>query len=356
MGIKIIPREEYEKYDPDCAVLEITLRCNFRCIHCGGSAGASRSSELTLDEIRAIARDLKRVNFKRVSVIGGEPFIRKDWYDIARAIKDEGLDITFVTNGSLIPGNQQLLDAIAEVEPQVVGLSIDGGKAGTHDYIRGYKGSFEKVWQAMDLLQAKGIEVAVVTTVNRLNLPELPTLRDRLAGRDLSWQVQISSCNGTRFPPELLIGREEYKAVGVFIHECSTNYDLTQLAVGGADDIGYFSKKYPLCNINRECWQGCKAGICNLGIQSNGSIKGCESLPDTYIEGNIRERSLFDIWNDPSAFSYTRRFKKEMLKGFCATCEFGELCKGGCIDIATSISGHAFENPFCLHKQECEEG
>ncbi|MDR2338237.1 MAG: radical SAM protein [Deltaproteobacteria bacterium] len=354
MGI-VIEKPIIERYQPDCAVLELTLACNFRCIHCGGSAGLSRKNELTFDELTKVVDDLKKIKFKRVSLIGGETFLRKDWYEIAKMIKSKGLELTYVTNGSLFPGNQKLVEQVIDTKPQVIGFSLDGGKAETHDYIRGHKGSFDKVFSSLELFKNKGIKLSIVTAVNKLNVKELPLIRDLILGKEIAWQIQICDKNGNRFSKDYFLSKEEYLEVAKFIHESTQAYTVDELPIAGADDIGYFSKEYPFCTINYNCWDGCKAGKSNLGIQSNGNIKGCDSLPDEYIEDNVHERSLYDIWTDPKSFSYTRNFDESQLKGCCAKCRYGAVCKGGCVDIAHSISGHAFENHYCLYANEVSE-
>lgn len=356
MSLKTIKKLTFDKYEPDCAVWEITLKCNLKCIHCGSSAGINRKDELSFAEIKNVVNDLKKIKFKRVSLIGGEPFLRSDWYEIAKLIKNAGLGITYVSNGYLFPENKELVEKVITTAPQTIGFSLDGGLPETHDKIRGLKGSFKRVLESIKIFQDAGMSVSIITTLNRLNVNELPFIRDLILGKGIGWQIQIASKNGARFKSEWFLTKEEYFGVARFIHENATNYSTDDLPIAGADDIGYFSAIYPFCSINYDSWNGCKAGKTNLFIQSNGNIKGCGSLPNEYIEGNIRKpnSSLYDIWNDPNSFSYTRGFKKDMLKGFCGTCKHGSICKGGCVDISHSISGHAFENLYCLYKNEFE--
>jgi len=341
-----------DRYQPDCAVWELTLLCNFRCIHCGGSAGLSRKDELTFAEMTKVAEDLKRINFRRVSLIGGETFLRKDWYEIAKMIADHGLGITYVTNGSLFPDNDKLVKQVLDTNPQVIGFSLDGGTAETHDHIRGYKGSFAKIFESLELFKDKVRNLSIITSVNKLNIHELPLIRELILGKHIAWQIQIVSKKGCRFDDGHFINKDEYLQVAKFIHESAKQYSVEELPIAGADDMGYYSKEYPFCTINYDCWDGCKAGRSNLGIQSNGNIKGCDSLPDIYVEGNVRERSLYEIWTDPKSFSYTRNFDTGLLKGCCAKCPHGTTCKGGCVDFSHSVSGHAFENSYCLYANE----
>jgi radical SAM protein with 4Fe4S-binding SPASM domain len=86
-----------------------------------------------------------------------------------------------------------------------------------------------------------------------------------------------------------------------------------------------------------------------MGLDSNGDVKGCQSLPSVpeFIAGNVRERPLADIWNDPMSFPHSRQFKVTDLGGGCAPCKYGALCKGGCASSALSRTGHVGDNPMC---------
>ena len=94
-----------------------------------------------------------------------------------------------------------------------------------------------------------------------------------------------------------------------------------------------------------------------IGIESNGNVKGCLSLPsarhgkDVFLEGNLREHSLQEIWTRPGAFAYNRDFKLEQLAGFCAVCRYRDICRGGCSWTAYSHTQSRFNNPYCFYRQ-----
>ena len=93
---------------------------------------------------------------------------------------------------------------------------------------------------------------------------------------------------------------------------------------------------------------GLGAGLTTLGIDSVGNVRGCESLYDErFIEGNLRRRSLREIWEDENAFVYNRRFEPRMLTGKCASCEMGEYCGGGCRSYNFFAGGKLYESPLC---------
>jgi radical SAM protein with 4Fe4S-binding SPASM domain len=153
-------------------------------------------------------------------------------------------------------------------------------------------------------------------------------------------------------PQDRLTLREFY-FLGAFINETLSKYSFTVCPLMGAHDIGYFSKHLDkITKINKETWGGCTAGVNTLGISSNGNIKGCLSLSDQFIEGNIREESLVEIWNNPKSFTLNRNFKKHFLKGICANCKYGVLCEAGCSDLACSFSGSPYNDPYCFYRIE----
>ena len=88
-------REMMKMYEPYKGVWELTLRCNAHCLHCGSSAGKSRSEELTTTEALKVCKDLAELNTKGVCLMGGEPFLRKDWPIIAKQIRDLNMKLYF---------------------------------------------------------------------------------------------------------------------------------------------------------------------------------------------------------------------------------------------------------------------
>jgi radical SAM protein with 4Fe4S-binding SPASM domain len=62
---------------------------------------------------------------------------------------------------------------------------------------------------------------------------------------------------------------------------------------------------------------GCQAGVSVMGVQSDGSVKGCLSLSDEFVAGNVKEKPLTEIWHNSNAFDYNRNFTTDSLKGEC---------------------------------------
>ncbi len=332
-------------YNLGCAVWELTLACNMSCKHCGSSAGKARKNELKTIECYNLCENLAEANCDMVSLMGGEPFLHKDWHSIAWCIKDLGMKLAFVSNGLLIP---QIIDKIERLEPSVIGISLDGIKE-THDSIR-REGSFESALEAIDLLNDRSIQTTVITTISKTNFKELPKIKEILSERKVNWQIQVAAPFGN-FNPELAIDKEEYYASAMFIVAENVKNKFSDLPVIGAHCYGYHSHILPKGKL----WNGCTAGISSVGITSDGSIVGCLSMGnDRYFEGNIREQSFVDIWENPNSFSYNRNFELKDLGEKCENCYYGENCKGGCNSMSIHFTGKLHNTPFCLRKIEEE--
>jgi radical SAM protein with 4Fe4S-binding SPASM domain len=317
-----------------------------KCIHCGSSASEARTNELTREETLDLCKELSKIPCRGVALIGGELFLRKDWYDIAREIRRLKMSLSIVSNGLLI--DEKLAGKISELAPESVGISIDGSNADTHDYIRRVKGSFARAVNSLKLLRDRDVPVSVITTVHRLNFKELPEIKNLIFKRRIAWQIQMATPFG-RFERKHALTPRQFYSVGLFIASLKSKYSVKDLPVAGAHDAGYYSGIMP--NAQLDSWRGCQAGITNIGIQSNGNIKGCLSLPDEFIEGNTRERSILDIWKDPRSFGYNRAFDESSLSGFCRRCPHASTCRGGCMSVSYNFTRKR-DNPYCYYRIE----
>lgn len=260
------------------------------------------------------------------------------------------LDMTpsFISNGFLV--NEKIAEKIKQLNraDAHVGLSIDGNKE-IHDYIRQTKGSFKKVTKAMQVLKEKGVLASVITQVNMLNFKILPEIRDHIFKYGIyAWQIQLGSPWGRLAKEQkLLLAPKDYLELVNFIVEQRKIYGEMVI---GADDIGYYTELEPKIRPKGE-WQGCHAGLRVLGLTSNGGVTGCLSLQaPEFIEGNVRQRRLKDIWFDPNLFSYNRNFKEEYLEGFCKECPHRLKCRAGCKNTAYSFTGSPYNNLYCVFR------
>lgn len=346
---------------PRVAVWELTLACNLRCRHCGSRAGRRRAEELSLEEMLVVARDLMALGCQKVTLSGGEPLLRKDWPDLARVLTDGGVTVNMISNGQRFSDEEA--DRALDVGLKNIGFSLDGLEE-SHTSIRGVKDNWRRIISNFEICRRKGLKFGVITTVFRTNIDELESLdqllRDEGAG---AWQIQLATPSGNMDDArDLLIPPEAMLDLIPFLAELRSRPGL-DIEVG--DNIGYYggyeeALRRPYDREVREedinFWTGCNAGCQVIGIESNGNVKGCLSLPssqnnvDEFVEGNLRERPLAEIWNDPDAFAYNRKFTVDQLEGYCRTCEWADICRGGCAWNAFAHSGSRYEAVYCYHR------
>jgi radical SAM protein with 4Fe4S-binding SPASM domain len=129
------------------------------------------------------------------------------------------------------------------------------------------------------------------------------------------------------------------------------------MVIAAADNIGYYykdSETYIRGTASPFCyWEGCSAGVNSVFIDSIGNVKGCGSLyDDKFIEGNLMQNSLSDIWNDNKKFSYNRKFNTDNLTGVCKECDVSSICKGGCRSSNYFMTNSLYQNAFCMHSKQ----
>lgn len=333
---------------PLLCVWETTLACNARCIHCGSSAGEAREGELTTDEALRLIRDLRALGCRVVTLSGGEPLLRPDWPVLASAVREAGMTVELITNGLLAADRAA---DIASAGFLSVSFSVDGPEE-VHDEIRGVKGGLKALLEGAAALKARGVKVGAVTHINRLNaglLEETHALVVRHGFR--GWQVQLTLPNGraARSKKDVCLEPSDLPALETTLAGLIRR---KRIFIQAADTIGYMGRFEPLLRTGtpraNRVWGSCQAGLRVVGITSDGTVRGCLSMPPHFDEGNIRERSLAEIWNDPGAFDYNRSFAIQNLEGPCAGCSFNKVCRGGCTTLAWLSTGTTTQNPFCL--------
>lgn len=331
-------------YRLECAVWELTLRCNLRCSHCGSSAGLPRPDELTTTECFKVCEGLAELGCEDVCLMGGELFLRDDWFSVAECIKALGMELNFVSNGTVL---DRYIDKICRLGPKVVGISLDGLEE-SHEAIRG-KGNFKKAVGAIDLLRERGVPTTAITTVSKINFRDLPKMKSLLLKRGINWQIQLGMPFGN-FRKEQMLSREEFYATALFIAKERTSHRFEDLPLVGADCYGYYSESLP----DGE-WRGCRAGTTAIGVTSCGGVVGCLAMGnDRFIEGNLRHKSLREIWENPNSFAYNRKFDPAELGSNCGACKHGAKCKGGCGAMSYTITERFHNDPYCFHTIERE--
>jgi len=155
--------------------LNITNRCNYRCVHCAFDSGLKQMKELSLEQITLILKETKELGGEKFDITGGEPLVRKDVGDIIRIGKSLGYKIELVTNGSLL--SKKKLLSFKKLGLDSIAISLDGSDYETYANIRRVdRETYEKVLSSVDEAISLGYVVKINTVVFQSNLEDIANI------------------------------------------------------------------------------------------------------------------------------------------------------------------------------------
>jgi radical SAM protein with 4Fe4S-binding SPASM domain len=337
---------------PAYVVWELTLACDHACRHCGSRAVNARDSELDTAQALAVVAQLAAMRAREVVLIGGEAYLHDGFLTIIAALRAAGIVVIMTTGGAGITA--ALARDMAAAGMARMSVSIDG-LADAHDTIRAKRGSFAQATAALAHLSAAGIDLAANTNINRINQADLEGLHDHLKAHGVrSWQVQLTAPLGRAADhPEMLL--QPYDLLGLMprIDRMKQRAWREGMLIMPGNNLGFYGPEELRLRSQRpddgDSFGGCQAGRFVMGIESDGAVKGCPSLPTAaYVGGNVVQTPLQQIWQDAPELHFTRG--AVALWGHCASCDFAEVCRGGCNFTAHAFFGRPGNNPYCHHR------
>lgn len=320
---------------------EITKACNLNCSHCASQVMEGR--ELDTEEALDLIDYMHKCGVFILSFSGGEPFLRPDFFTILGRAREKGIEIGVTTNGTLLDENT--VKRLSSLAPFNVHISIDGiGEM--HDSFRNRAGVFESSVRSLKLLQKYKVPCGITTSMTKRNFHDLDNVKEFVKQNNIrSWEIFFAIPVGNLDKSEAL-DEAEFLELARKVDGIRKELKGTRVFVG--DSLGYFGKS---C-IRDEEWGGCTAGITHCAIDAYGNVKGCPVQPQDLIEGNIRDKSLDEIWRSNSAFQYNRGDVE--LEGYCLKCQHKKSCRAGCKTSAYHITGNIKENRMCLYYLEMQ--
>ncbi len=156
---------------PICLTWELTYACNLECVHCLSSSGRRDPRELSTDEAKAVLDELHDLQVFYINIGGGEPMIRRDFFELVEYSISKGIGVKFSTNGAFIDADKAR--RLAAMDYLDIQISLDGTDAVTNDAVRG-DGSYATAIQAMEHLRDAGFgEFKISVVVTRHNVDQL---------------------------------------------------------------------------------------------------------------------------------------------------------------------------------------
>jgi radical SAM protein with 4Fe4S-binding SPASM domain len=351
---------------PFLVVWNFTYKCNLNCKHCYSSSGISSKNELTTQEALKVVDQIADFGVTSLAFSGGEPLMRKDFFEVASHAVELGLYVSLATNGTLL--NQENVNKLKEIGVHYVEVSLDGIDAETHDFFRGKKGSFNKTLKGLKNCIDKKICTCIAVTATKKNLKEIPAILemsenmgiDRFTlfnfvptgrGKDI-----ISVDPSPKEREDLLCYLNKKLSENLNIAILSTTPQLARVAMQSKsptqEDIIMPLAHMEAAKISKRAMTladfigGCGAGRFYIAISPEGNIQPCVFMP--LIVGNLKRDQLADVWLNSQVFKDLR--EREKLKGRCGKCEFKFVC-GGCRARALAYhDDYLMSDPGCIKK------
>ena len=331
--------------------LHITSRCNLSCVQCYAGCGqAHQKEDLPFSLISALLDEMTDQGAGSVIISGGEPLLHPDIRPILKKASEK-LTIRLLTNGTLI--DRSWADFLSDLNIYIQ-ISIDGPTAEINDPIRG-KGSYEKILQAVDYLQAVGLgdRLNFCTTVmnqNLLYLKDIILLGTRI-GVPLMRFLPLRRCG---------MARDNWRDIGSGIHitDHETFYThVTEMqrthpsSVDISCGLSGFMLEIPK-GFDDDIW--CPIGK-QLVVDTNGDTYPCVLLMTADFKiGNIYDTGLMQMVQSREMQQICRTLvQRRQLIDKCAACLWQNLCQAGCMGQALDNKGTVLDvDDFCDYRKK----
>lgn len=307
--------------------LDLTNRCNEKCIHCYHPFEQyNYSQELTLTEIKNLIDTIYDLGVFSVTLSGGECLLRKDFFEILGYISDKGMLSTIFTNGLML--TDSVVRKIKNYRVKLVSISIYGDAPEIHDKITTISGSFKKTLSGIELLKKHNIPFELKCVVLAENIAVIENVR--------AMANQLNGGNDCRIDFSLC-GKIDGDC-GNFSHR-ATKDDIRKVFFSNPDRYivpGKFVPKQPSDSP-------CGAGKYGLYCSADGNIYPCVSFRlflCTHKElSKITENKVLKNWLNTQISHFSDCFKHD----YCKYCT--EQCAGNnLIENGDHLDSHSISN------------
>jgi MoaA/NifB/PqqE/SkfB family radical SAM enzyme len=264
---------------PLSAHLDITWRCNERCVHC--YLDHDGKGEMTTAEIKDVIRQLSESGTFFLSISGGEPLLRRDCFEILEYARALRMNVKLKTNAVMIGPKESA--RIKRLGIEQVQISLYSHRAETHDAITKLPGSWRRTMEAIGHLKRDGVKVSLTNVLMTHNSGHAKAVK-RLAN-----ELGVGFVVDPTITPKLN-GDWSITKLGISTKELEEIFH-TEEFVG---DVGEFCA--PASAVDDDVLDGysCSAGHTLAYISPFAEVFPCVQFPMPC--GSLREQSFREIW------------------------------------------------------------
>lgn len=364
---------------PNQCYLELTQRCNLKCLHCFANGSWNQSSDMTLKQVKDIYHQLESLGVISVNISGGEPLLNRDFFSIMEFASQQPYTTHLLTNGTL--WDEASINRLAEVDPHrniIIQISLDGPSYAVMSkqrYIT--RSQYDQILKTIQRLQELGFSVTSLYVVSALTvahtvetihqaifdlgissmqvIPLFPAGRAALFRGELDdfwtdWSKLVVEV--TKIKKYALWGKESFRFnMGFFnLYELVEPLDTSDMHddICGVWGLDVSSKEAFLHQTRRDFY--CESGRSELAISSDLQLFPCvASLRTSFKAGNLQEHTLQELWDKSEVLNWYRtELPRVIEREPCSSCTYKEICGGGCRISAQELCGDRYQpDPRC---------
>ncbi len=296
---------------PVSGMIELTRRCNLRCIHCYLGDGDDRfgDGEMTTKQVLDVIDQIAEAGCLYLTITGGDPMMRRDFPAVYRHAKEAGLLVTVMCDGVLV--SPEIVELFKDLPPTAVEISLYGGSAKIYEKVTRIPGSFARCLQGISRLVEAGLKVRIKTVLMSVNAHEIEAMRAIAEGfgSPLRLDSAIFPCLHTedRGPVDLRVPPEEVVRIEMADPETVKSW------------LDFLEKPAPL--VDKDRLYVCGAGVKSFFVDSHGFVSPC--VMTTRYRHNLLETNFRTLWSENLGELHDTKFRV----GYeCASCDLLRAC------------------------------
>lgn len=320
-------RAKWKHLRPRNALIYVENRCHMKCDHCYESSESHPPAHgMSLDEYKKLFDELADLGVLRLTLTGGEVFLRRDLFEIIAAARERRFDVELFTSGTHI--DETKAKRLKELNVSKVEITIYSHMSNVHDDFTHIPGSHGRSVAALRYLHEAGVATALKANLMTFNIDHIDGLIELAESLNATWSLDPTvkpKMNGDRSPLRFALSPDV----------------LRKKVLSRPELYSAFRRLAPddLCDgrtgILTDGDHMCGAGRGTLAIGADGGVLPCGFFPTA--AGNIKEESLDDIWFSSSFMDDVREQTFGKMTA-CTSCDVKSSC-GPCMAYSVVESG-----------------
>jgi len=316
--------------------IEITSRCNERCLHCY-IPHEEKTRDIKPELFYRVLQQCKEMGVLNVTLSGGEPMLHKEFIQFLNRCNKLNFSVNVLSNLTLL--TKDILEEMKANPLLSVQVSLYSMDSSIHDEITCLKGSFENTMRNISLLVGNEIPVQINCPIMKQNMNSYLGVRDWARKQDLQVSTDhiiIAQYNHSLLNLGCRLSIEEIE--NVFHNRLASDAEYRKEVQSEYEDRPLFDPSERICSV-------CQSSIC---MNENGNYYPCVGWQD-FVVGNASENEIGEIWEKSDKVKFLRNLKKKDFTQ-CSHCEANDVCS---VCMVRNANEHPRGDPLAVSQHFC---